>query len=182
MSSLPLVFAVFNLSRSPSMTSAPLGLVCSCPSCFSWLSHLHPICSPGSNPQCTEIMAVYLLGLIKGSSLCNLCAESCSPFWHCLSSVPALNPSWASLFIFMTNLLGVTHAFTTSPSYPSSSWDFGHLQELQMEFPRRSSRSFGDTRFLCPPILSLTLPLGFHGCLFVCFFNRAKPHLFPVCH
>lgn len=89
---LPLSFAVFGLLCSPLMTSAPSGVLCPYPGCFSRPSHLHPICSLSSNFWCAE-MAVYLLVLIKGSPLCDLC---CWVIWS-LSALPLLCPSSTSL-------------------------------------------------------------------------------------
>lgn len=126
------------------MTSVPLGMVCPCPSCFSGPSRLHPICSPGSNLQCAE-MAVYLSVLFVISA-----AESRGPFRHCLSSGPDVTATRPSLFIIMANPFGVTHAFATSPTCPSSSWGFGHLQELP-------SKAVNDTEFQ-EPCLSLPIP------------------------
>lgn len=89
---LPLSFAISSLPCSPPMTSAPLGVLCPHPGCFFRPSHLHTICSLDSNLWCAE-MAVYLLVLIKGSPLCDLC---CWVTWS-LSALPLLCPSPTSL-------------------------------------------------------------------------------------
>lgn len=169
---LPLSFVVFSLPCSPPMTSAPLGVLCPYLSCFSRPSHLHPICSLGSNLWSAE-MAVYLLVLIKGSPLCDLCCWVIDPSRHCLSSVPALAPSQASLVIIMTTPFGVTHVFATSSNCPSYSWGFSHLRELQMKFLHLPSKSLMTPNLKKPTSLpmpafnyTLLLPL-MSSCLLV---------------
>lgn len=151
----PLAF-VFSLPHSPLMTLTPLGMVCPCPSFFS---------GPHTSIQFAAL--VQTSSVLKWLFTCWCssraplfvisAAESCSPFRHCLSSAPALTPSWASLLIIMANPFGVTHVFATSPTCPSSSWGFGHLHELQMEFPPLPSKSFDDTKFQ-ESCLSLSIP------------------------
>lgn len=108
-------------------------------------SNLQPWFKP---PVCWNICS--LASAHQGLLFVISAAESRSPFWHCLSSAPAVTPSWPSLFIIMANAFGVTHAFATSPTCPSSSWGFGHLQELW-------SKAVNDTRFQ-EPCLSLAIP------------------------
>lgn len=86
---LCLAFVILRLPHSPPMTSAPLGMVCPYPAAFPGPR------SPDSNLQCAE-MAVYLLVLIKGSSLCDLC------YWVMQSplALPLFSPISRSLLGF----------------------------------------------------------------------------------
>lgn len=112
-------------------------------------------------------------------------AESPGPSGHCLSSVPALTPSQASLVIIMTTPFGVTHVFPTSPNCPSYSWGFRQLQELQMKFLPLLFKFFDDIRVQEAslfPSLPLTRPLCSPWCFLVFWFKNRKPHLLSVCH
>lgn len=129
MSCLPLAFVTLSLPHSPPMTSAPLGVVCPYPTAF-----------PGPHTSIQFAVLMQTCSVLKWLFIhwCSSRAphfvisatESCSPLWHCLSSAPALDPSWASLFTIMANPFEVTHTFATSPTHPSSRWSFGPLQQL----------------------------------------------------
>lgn len=169
-----LSFAVFSLPCSPLMTSAPLGVLCPYPSCFSRPSHLHSICSWVQTSGvlkwlftcwCSSRAPLFVISV----------AESPGPSRHCLSSAPAPLPSQAPLVIIMTSPFGVTHVFAASPNCSSYSWGFRHLQELQMEFLPLPPKSLMPPNFKKPaslfPFLPLTIPLCFPWCSLVCWFK-----------
>lgn len=151
---LALVF--FIILYSPLMTSAPLGVVCPCPSCFSRPSHLHPICSPGLNLHGAAV-TVYMVVLIKGSSHCDLCCWiTQSP-----SALPLFCPSSNSLLGFPAchygkSIWGDTY-FCYFSHLPVFQMEFWASSEAANEFPFLPSKIFTDTKFQ-EPSLSFPFP------------------------
>lgn len=154
---LPPSFAISSLPCSPPMTSAPFGVLCPYLAAF-----------PGPHISIQFAAWVQTSGVLKWLFTCWCSstaplfvisvAESSGPSRHCLSSVPALLPSQASLVIIMTTPFGVTHVFGTSPNCPSCSWGFRHLQELQIKFLLLPSNLWWHQ-------ISRSLPFSSHPCL-----------------